>query len=76
MSWAAKLAARIAGGLRQSRVDPQAIRAEVWALGGRHQGRVVEGARAEMRAPGVSPRRALLLRAVVKSQGSKAGASA
>ena len=50
-------------------VPPQEVRAETWALGGRHRGRVVEGARSELRAPGLPFRRALLLRAVIRSEG-------
>jgi hypothetical protein len=45
------------------------IRAETWALGGRHQGRVLEGARSESKAPGLSFRRAILLKAVIRSVG-------
>ena len=48
---------------------PQEVRAEAWALGGRHRGRVVEGARSELRAPGLPLRRALLLRAVIRAEG-------
>lgn len=49
-------------------IPPQEIRAETWALGGRHLGKVVEGARAELSAPGLSVRRAILLKAVIRSQ--------
>ncbi len=48
---------------------PQEVRAEAWALGGRHRGRVVEGARSELRVPGLPLRRALLLRAVIRAEG-------
>jgi hypothetical protein len=44
------------------------VRAEAWALGGRHFGQVVEGARAELRAPDISAKRAGLLRAVIRSR--------
>ncbi|MBI1404674.1 MAG: hypothetical protein GC145_00945 [Caulobacter sp.] len=44
------------------------IRAEAWALGGRHQGDVLLGARTELRQQGISPRRASLLRAVIRSR--------
>ena len=71
MSWAAKLTGRVAAGLRQGWVDPKEVRAEAWALGGRHQGHVIEGARREMLAPGVSVRRTILLRAVVRSEDLK-----
>ena len=47
---------------------PQEVRAEAWALGGRHRGRVVEGARSELRAPGRPLRRALLLRADIRAE--------
>jgi hypothetical protein len=41
------------------------IRAEAFALGGRHMGDVVQGARAELGEPNISWRRTLLLRAVI-----------
>lgn len=47
-------------------IPPAEVRAERWALGVRHGGRVVEGARAEGRAPGLSFRRSLLLKAVIR----------
>ena len=50
-------------------VPPQEVRAEAWALGGRHRGRVAEGARHELRTPGLPFRRALLLRAVIRAEG-------
>jgi hypothetical protein len=50
-------------------VAPQDVRAEAWALGGRHRGRVVEGARSELKAPGLPFRRALLLQAVIRAEG-------
>ena len=71
MNWAARLKERVAAGLRRDWVDPQEVRAEAWALGGRHQGRVLEGAQREMQAPGVSVRRTILLRAVVRSEDLK-----
>jgi hypothetical protein len=40
--------------------------AESWALGARHGGQVVEGAREEGQAPGLSFRRAILLKAVIR----------
>jgi hypothetical protein len=53
----------------QSSFIPEAeVRAEAWALGGRHRGDVVEGARTELNAPGISPRRSMLLRAVIRSR--------
>jgi hypothetical protein len=42
------------------------VRAEMWAMGARHRGRVVEGAREEGRTPGLSFRRAVLLKAVIR----------
>jgi hypothetical protein len=41
------------------------IRAEVWRLGVRHFGRPLEGAREELRAANLPPRRVQLLRACV-----------
>jgi hypothetical protein len=51
-------------------ISPQEIRAEAWALGGRHQGEVTKGARLEAGAAGVSVRRAILLKAVIRSEKS------
>lgn len=50
-------------------VAPAEVRAETWALGVRHGGRVVEGAREEGRAAGLSFRRAILLKAVIREHG-------
>ena len=44
------------------------VRAEAWALGGRHRGDVMAGAKAELLADGLSPRQAGLLRAVIRRQ--------
>jgi hypothetical protein len=52
--------------LRSSWIPEAEVRAEAWALGGRHRGEVVAGARSELTAPGISVRRALLLRAVIR----------
>jgi hypothetical protein len=53
----------------QSSFIPEAeVRAEAWALGGRHRGEVVEGARTELAAPGITSRRSMLLRAVIRSR--------
>ncbi len=49
-------------------VSDHEVRAEVWQLGARHQGEVLQGARAELNAPDLSPRRAALLRAVIRTQ--------
>jgi hypothetical protein len=46
------------------------VRAEAWALGGRHQGDVLEGARTELLQDGITAHRALLLRAVIRSRQS------
>ncbi len=54
-------------GLRSTWVAPQEVRAEAWALGGRHRGRVLEGARLELAASGLAVRRAILLRAVIRA---------
>lgn len=48
-------------------VSDMEIRAESWALGGRHRGEVLVGARAELAAGGLPLRRAMLLRAVIRS---------
>jgi hypothetical protein len=53
--------------LRPNRVDPSEIRAETWNLGNRHHGEVLEGARSELNAPGITARQAILLRAVIRS---------
>lgn len=58
-------AAGIFNALRASWIAPGEVRAEMWALGGRHGGRVVEGARSELKAPGVTLRRSVLLKAVI-----------
>lgn len=50
-------------------VAPAEVRAETWALGVRHGGRVIEGAREEGRAAGLSFRRAILLKAVIRAHG-------
>lgn len=47
-------------------IAPGEVRAEMWALGVRHRGRVVEGAREEGRAAGLGFRRAILLKAVIR----------
>ena len=64
MSLFSALAAAFSG----SGFDPAAVRAEAWALGSRHRGEVVEGARLELMVPGISPDRAGLLRAVIRSR--------
>ncbi|MDP2261034.1 MAG: hypothetical protein Q8J89_15110 [Caulobacter sp.] len=54
-------------------VSDREIRAETWALGGRHGGEVLRGARAELAGRDVPPRRASVLRAVIRSQEQRAG---
>ena len=48
-------------------ITAQEIRAETLFLGSRHQGRIVEGARLELKAPELSAYRAALLRAVIRA---------
>jgi hypothetical protein len=57
-----KVLARLAA----SWIAPAEVRAETWAIGARHGGRVVEGAREEGRAVGLTFRRAILLKAVIR----------
>ncbi len=52
--------------VRSTWVAPQEVRAEAWALGGRHRGKVLEGARLELAGNGLDARRAILLRAVIR----------
>jgi len=60
--------------LRSFWIPQDEVRAETWALGTRHRGRVIAGARIEGRDPGISFRRAILLKAVIRHQtGSAAG---
>lgn len=54
------------------RVQHQDIRREAFALGGRHMGQVLVGARLESAAPSLSFRRAVLLKAVIRSESAKA----
>jgi hypothetical protein len=58
---------RFLASVRAHWIPPHEVRAEVWALGGRHQGRVLEGARIELTTLDVSFRRAVLLKAVIRS---------
>jgi len=53
--------------VRSQWVSPSEVRAEAWALGGRHHGQVLEGARSELKTGGLSVRRAVLLKAVIRS---------
>ena len=62
-----KLLDRLLASVRAHWIPPTEVRAEAWALGGRHQGRVLEGARAELTTADISFRRAVLLKAVIRS---------
>lgn len=60
--------------LRSHWIPLSEVRSETWALGARHQGRVIFGARKESADPDISFRRAILLKAVIRRQsGSAAG---
>jgi hypothetical protein len=56
--------------VRSRWVSRAEVRAEAWALGVRHRGEVTDGARIELAAPGISARRSLLLKAVIRSRRS------
>jgi hypothetical protein len=43
------------------------VRSEIWKLGGRHLGRPLEGAIEELKAKDLPARRAMVLRACVRS---------
>ena len=60
---------RVLARLAASWIAPAEVRAESWAIGARHGGRVAEGAREEGQAPGLSFRRAILLKAVIREHG-------
>lgn len=62
--------------LRSHWIPLNEVRAETWALGARHNGRVLEGARAEGRDPGISFRRAILLKAVIRRHRASAAGKA
>lgn len=47
-------------------VSEAEVRAEIWSLGTRHRGFPLEGALGELKARGVAPHRALLLRACIR----------
>ena len=53
--------------MRAQWIPPAEVRAEKWALGVRHQGRVMEGAQAELAAEELTMRRTVLLKAVIRS---------
>ena len=52
--------------IRDRWIPPSEVRAEAWALGGRHAGDVVRGARQELSRPGLPLRRSVLLRLVIR----------
>ena len=54
------------GWLIHPNVSDADIRAEIWRLGGRHQGEPLKGAQEELKVPGLTKRRSDLLRAVVQ----------
>lgn len=60
------LVADLVGRLPMCGPPEHEITHESWALGGRHHGRVYEGAEQEAAAPDISFRRAMLLRAVMR----------
>ena len=62
--------------LRSHWIPAAEVRAEIWALGGRHGGRVMEGARLEAKGPGLSPHRAMLLQAVLRTHAGSDAARA
>ncbi len=49
-------------------IAPDEIRRETWALGARHRGEVLAGARLESKTPGLPFRQAILLQAVIRSE--------
>ena len=57
-------------------ISERAVRVEAWALGGRHLGDVLAGARLELAQPGIAPARRALLMAVARSHKGKATAPA
>ncbi len=52
--------------LSLGRVSEAEVRKEIWSLGARHRGEPLEGALNELKATGLQPHRALLLRACVR----------
>jgi len=64
------------GWLRSLWIPREEVRAEIWALGERHRGQVMAGARLEAKAPGISVRRAVLLKAVIRQHRGTAAARA
>ena len=64
MTWLLRLRAA----LRGPWATPEEVRRESWALGARHQGEVLDGARRELKATRLPLRRTLLLQAVIRTQ--------
>ena len=60
------LLGRLLAPIRDQWIPPSEVKAEAWALGRRHQGRVLEGAWAELSATNVPVRRTVLLKAVIR----------
>lgn len=56
----------VADWFRGQWVSEADIRAETWALGVRHRGEPLAGARLELKEPAVPVRRSVLLRAVIR----------
>jgi hypothetical protein len=54
--------------LRLRRFTEREVRAEAYFLGTRHRGAIVDGARLELQNARLEPRRAALLRAVIRAQ--------
>lgn len=52
--------------LRGFSITEADVRSEVWRLGARHRGLPLDGALEELKAPGLTPERAELLRACVR----------
>jgi hypothetical protein len=52
--------------LLRSSITEAEVRAEIWSLGTRHLGWPLEGALDELKAPGLSTERTLLLRACIQ----------
>ncbi|MGH3428610.1 MAG: hypothetical protein ACRDQZ_13755, partial [Mycobacteriales bacterium] len=53
----------------------EAIRMEIFSLDARHRGEPLDGARLELRAPGLHPERHRLLRAVIEHLTRKAASA-
>lgn len=62
-----KLFDLLPGALRAQWIPPSEVCAETWALGARHQGRIMDGARSELAQGDLSIRQRVLLKAVIRS---------